>query len=62
MLNRTSPKAIIFTYGADKQIRTLGLVDPYERPLDKDILPEDRGPQYAREVVLDQFSGSGSAR
>jgi two-component system nitrogen regulation sensor histidine kinase NtrY len=37
VLNRNLSEAIIFTYGADKQIRTLALVDPYDRPLDKDI-------------------------
>jgi two-component system nitrogen regulation sensor histidine kinase NtrY len=37
VLNRNLSEAIIFTYGSDKQIRTLALVDPYDRPLDKDI-------------------------
>ncbi|HYX45680.1 MAG TPA: HAMP domain-containing protein, partial [Sphingomicrobium sp.] len=39
VLNRGLSEAIIFTYGADKQIRTLALVNPYDRPLTKDILP-----------------------
>lgn len=39
VLNRNLSEAIIFTYGADKQIRTIALVDPYDRPLDKDIPP-----------------------
>jgi len=37
VLYRNLSEAIVFTYGADKQIRTLGLVDPYDRPLNKDI-------------------------
>lgn len=39
VLNRSLSEAIIFTYGSDKQIRTLLLVDPYDRTLDKDIPP-----------------------
>ena len=39
VLNRGLSEAIIFTYGPDKQIRTLALVDPYDRPLNKDIPP-----------------------
>ena len=38
--NRSLSEAIIFTYGADKQIRTLALVNPYDRPLDKVITPD----------------------
>jgi two-component system nitrogen regulation sensor histidine kinase NtrY len=37
VLNRSLSEAIIFTYGPDKQIRTLALVDPYDRPLSRDI-------------------------
>ena len=37
VLNRNLSEAIIFTYGEDRQIRTLALVNPYERPLDRDI-------------------------
>ncbi|MES2326803.1 MAG: ATP-binding protein [Pseudomonadota bacterium] len=37
VLNRGLSEAIIFTYGPDKQIRTLALVDPYDRPLNHDI-------------------------
>lgn len=40
VLYRNLSEAIIFTYGADKQIRTLALVNPYNRPLDKVIAPE----------------------
>jgi two-component system nitrogen regulation sensor histidine kinase NtrY len=39
VLNRSLSEAIIFTYGSDKQIRTLLLVDPYDRPLNRDIPP-----------------------
>jgi two-component system nitrogen regulation sensor histidine kinase NtrY len=37
VLNRNLSEAIIFTYGQDKQIRTLALVNPYDRPLNNDI-------------------------
>jgi two-component system, NtrC family, nitrogen regulation sensor histidine kinase NtrY len=37
VLNRNLSEAIIFTYGKDKQIRTIALVDPYDRPLSSDI-------------------------
>ena len=39
VLNRSLSEAIIFTYEPDRQIRTLLLVDPYDRPLNKDIPP-----------------------
>ena len=39
VLNRELSEAIIFTYGKDKQIRALALVNPYDRPLSKDIPP-----------------------
>jgi two-component system nitrogen regulation sensor histidine kinase NtrY len=39
VLNRNLSEAIIFTYGDDKQIRTIALVDPYDRPLAHDIPP-----------------------
>jgi two-component system nitrogen regulation sensor histidine kinase NtrY len=39
VLNRNLSEAIIFTYGEDKQIRTIALVDPYDRPLSNDIPP-----------------------
>jgi two-component system nitrogen regulation sensor histidine kinase NtrY len=38
--NRGLSEGIIFTYGADKQIRTFALVSPYDRPLEKAIPPE----------------------
>ncbi len=40
VLNRGLSEAIIFTYGPDKQIRTLALVNPYDRALDKVITPD----------------------
>jgi two-component system nitrogen regulation sensor histidine kinase NtrY len=40
VLIRNLSEAIIFTYGADHQIRTLALVNPYNRPLDKIITPD----------------------
>ena len=40
VLNRSLSEAIIFTYGPDKQIRTLALVNPYDRPLEKVIPPQ----------------------
>jgi two-component system nitrogen regulation sensor histidine kinase NtrY len=51
VLNRGLSEAIIFTYGPDKQIRTLALVDPYDRPLDKDIPPSAIGELQGRPVV-----------
>src|SRR5438067_2327458 len=39
VLNRNLSEAIIFTYGPDKQIRTIALVDPYDRPLSRDSPP-----------------------
>ncbi len=39
VLNRSLSEAIIFTYGSDRQIRALLLVDPYDRPLNRDIPP-----------------------
>ena len=40
VLYRNLSEAIIFTYGADKQIRTLALVNPYNRALEKVITPD----------------------
>jgi two-component system nitrogen regulation sensor histidine kinase NtrY len=39
VLNRNLSEAIIFTYGPDRQIRTLALVNPYDRALDRVITP-----------------------
>ena len=51
VLNRNLSEAIIFTYGADKQIRTLALVNPYDRPLDKVITPASLSALASRQVV-----------
>ena len=40
VLNRNLSEAIIFTYGADKQMRAIALVNPYDRPLERDIPPK----------------------
>src|SRR5688500_2399394 len=40
VLARNLSEAIIFTYGADRQIRALALVNPYDRPLDQVITPD----------------------
>jgi len=49
--NRNLSEAIIFTYGADKQIRTLVLVNPYDRPLERVIPPQKITELRQREVV-----------
>jgi two-component system nitrogen regulation sensor histidine kinase NtrY len=51
VLNRNLSEAIIFTYGPDKQIRTIALVDPYDRPLSRDIPPAALAQLKHREVV-----------
>ena len=51
VLNRNLSEAIIFTYGPDKQIRTLALVNPYDRPLDKVITPASISELQGRKVV-----------
>src|SRR3954462_7043402 len=51
VLNRNLSEAIIFTYGADKQIRTLALVNPYDRPLERVITPESIAALGKRQVV-----------
>jgi two-component system nitrogen regulation sensor histidine kinase NtrY len=48
---RELSEAIIFTYGADRQIRTLVLVNPYDRPLDQVITPEKIAELQRTEVV-----------
>jgi two-component system nitrogen regulation sensor histidine kinase NtrY len=51
VLNRNLSEAIIFTYGPDKQIRALALVNPYDRPLDKVIPPARIEELNKRQVV-----------
>ena len=51
VLNRGLSEAIIFTYGSDKEIRTLALVNPYDRPLNQVIPPAKIAALKANEVV-----------
>lgn len=51
VLNRELSEAIIFTYGEDKQIRTLVLVNPYKRALEKVITDDKIAALRSREVV-----------
>jgi two-component system nitrogen regulation sensor histidine kinase NtrY len=51
VLNRGLSEAIIFTYGTDKQIRTLALVNPYERSLDKVITPATISALHGKQSV-----------
>jgi two-component system nitrogen regulation sensor histidine kinase NtrY len=51
VLNRNLSEAIIFTFGADKQIRTLALVNPYDRPLEKVITPANIAALADKQVV-----------
>ena len=48
---RNLSEAIIFTVGVDGQIRTLALVDPYDRALDKVITAEKIGELRTKDVV-----------
>ncbi|HWJ37626.1 MAG TPA: ATP-binding protein [Sphingomicrobium sp.] len=51
VLNRNLSEAIIFTYGPDKQIRTLALVNTYDRALDKVITPTSIAELANRPVI-----------
>ncbi|MEO7240257.1 MAG: ATP-binding protein [Sphingomicrobium sp.] len=51
VLNRNLSEAIIFTYGADRQIRTLALVNPYDRPLEQVIPPAKLAELQRHDVV-----------
>src|SRR5436190_16002920 len=51
VLYRNLSEAIIFTYGNDKQIRTLALVNPYNRPLDK-VIAHDQIQALQRRAVV----------
>jgi two-component system nitrogen regulation sensor histidine kinase NtrY len=51
VLNRSLSEAIIFTYGADKQMRAIALVNPYDRPLERDIPPKAMAELQSRDVV-----------
>ena len=49
--NRGLSEGIIFTYGADRQIRTFALVSPYDRPLERAIPPAKIADLAHRDVV-----------
>jgi len=51
VLNRNLSEAIIFTYGADKQMRAIALVNPYDRPLERDIPPRAMAELQHRDIV-----------
>jgi two-component system nitrogen regulation sensor histidine kinase NtrY len=51
VLARNLSEAIIFTYGSDRQIRTIALVDPYDRPLSNDIPPSALAALNKQQVV-----------
>lgn len=51
VLNRNLSEAIIFTYGADREIRSLALVNPYDRPLEQEITQETIDALATSEVV-----------
>ena len=62
VLNRNLSEAIILTYGEDRQIRTLALVSPYDRPLEQDIPPariaELTGPEDVISIVSSDRIGA----
>jgi len=51
VLNRRLSEGIIFTYAPDKHVRTLVLVNPYKRDLDKVITPEKMALLKTQEIV-----------
>src|SRR5688572_27881351 len=51
VLNRNLSEAIIFTFGPDKQIRTMALVNPYDRPLEQVIPPTKIAELKGKQVV-----------
>ena len=51
VLNRNLSEAIIFTFGADRQIRALALVNPYDRALEEVITEESIRALANNEVV-----------
>jgi len=51
VLNRGLSEAIIFTYGPDKQIRTIALVNPYDRQLERAIPPSMLAELGSKSVV-----------
>jgi two-component system nitrogen regulation sensor histidine kinase NtrY len=51
VLNRGLSEAILFTYGSDKQIRAIALVNPYDRQLDK-VIPQTALDQLRNKEVV----------
>ncbi len=51
VLNRNLSEAIIFTYGADKQVRSLVLINPYDRALEQSVPTAKIEELKARKVV-----------
>jgi two-component system nitrogen regulation sensor histidine kinase NtrY len=51
VLNRSLSEAIIFTYAPDKHVRTLALVNPYKRDLEKVITPEKMAQLQTQAIV-----------
>jgi two-component system, NtrC family, nitrogen regulation sensor histidine kinase NtrY len=49
--NRRLSEGIIFTYKSDRQVRTLALVSPYNRDLEKVITPEEMEQLKSRQIV-----------
>ncbi|MEO6360627.1 MAG: ATP-binding protein [Sphingomicrobium sp.] len=62
VLNRNLSEAVILTYGADRQIRSLALVSPYDRVLERDIPPariaELTGPENVISIVSSDRIGA----
>ncbi len=51
VLNRNLSEAIIFTYGADKKVRSLVLINPYDRALEESVPPEKIEQLKSQKVV-----------
>jgi two-component system nitrogen regulation sensor histidine kinase NtrY len=51
VLNRRLSEGVIFTYNPDKQVRSLALVSPYNRDLQKVITPEKMDELKNRQIV-----------
>lgn len=51
VLNRNLSEAIIFTVGSDRQMRAIALVNPYDRPLERDIPPKAMAELQHRDTV-----------
>jgi two-component system nitrogen regulation sensor histidine kinase NtrY len=51
VLNRNLSEAIIFTYGPDKQVRSLVLINPYDRALEQSVPVEKIEELKTRKVV-----------